>query len=91
MVKSSNPTLDACRTMGKFMPTQAQREEYKQHMSHEQACAFESLYLAYWDYIYRYELKDIESLNPNDPWHKRNDFLEQLQEEAMIIKVTEGY
>lgn len=77
--------------MRKFTPTQEQREEYKQHMSDEQACAFESLYLAYWDYIYRYELNDSKSFIKNEPWYKRNEFLEFLKEEAMIIKVKEGY
>jgi len=50
---------------------------------------FEELYLAYWRYVYKYEVKHIEGFNPDIPNYKRDNFIEQLCEEGMSIKVRE--
>lgn len=52
---------------------------------------FESLYRAYWKYVYKYHVGHEEDFTPDTPWYKRNDFKEQLEEEGMAIKVNEGY
>jgi len=52
---------------------------------------FEKLFQLYWQYVYKYEVGYPEDWKPNDPWYKRNEFREQLEDEGMTIKVTEGY
>ena len=52
---------------------------------------FEALYLAYWRYVYKYEVGHEDHFDPDKPWYKRNDFKQQLEEEGMTIKVTQGY
>ncbi len=64
---------------------------WKQNMSPEQEKEFEALFLAYHAYIYKYEVGDPDGWEPDNRWHQREDFLEQLQDEGMTIKVREGY
>ena len=60
-------------------------------MGEEQSQEFEALYLAYWKYVYKYEVGHETDFTPDKPWYKRDDFKEQLKEEGMTIKVNEGY
>lgn len=52
---------------------------------------FEELFLKYWEYVYKYEVKHSEDFNPDIPWYQRKDFKEQLEEEGLKIKIREGY
>lgn len=70
---------------GKFTPPEFVIED------EQQAKEFEALYQAYWSYIYKYSVQDPEGFTPDEPWYKRKDFFEQLEEEGMSIKVKEGY
>jgi hypothetical protein len=57
----------------------------------QQAVEFEALYLAYWRYIYKYEVGYEGDFRPDVPWYKRDEFKEQLHDEGMTIKVRDGY
>ncbi len=57
----------------------------------QQAEEFENLFQAYWKYVYKYCVGYEEYFTPDKPWCKRNDFKEQLEDEGMTIKVSEGY
>lgn len=54
---------------------------------------FELLFLAYWHYVYQYEVGRLEDFNPDEPVYQcqRDDFMEQLVDDGMLIKVTQGY
>jgi len=59
-------------------------------ISEKQQKALDSLYLAYYTYLSEYELG-----HPFDatifPWYHKNDFRENIEEEAHAIKVNYGY
>ena len=52
---------------------------------------FEALYLAYWKYVYKYEVGHENDFEPDKPSYKRDDFRQQLEDEGMAIKVNGGY
>ena len=65
-------------------------------ISEEQQKDLDALYLAYYTYLCKYELG--HSFNPEDKsqrnvfkWYHKNDFREQIEEEAHSIKVNYGY
>ncbi len=52
---------------------------------------FEELFNLYWKYVYKYEVGHPDDFNPNKPHYKRDEFRQQLYEEGMTIKISEGY
>jgi hypothetical protein len=65
-------------------------------ISDQQQKALDALYKAYYTYLCEYELG--HSFDPEDKaqhnifrWYHKNDFMEQIEEEAHSIKVNYGY
>jgi hypothetical protein len=52
---------------------------------------FEELYLAYYRYIYKYEVGYENDFEPDKPNYRRSDFKQNLQDEGMAIKIRMGY
>jgi len=52
---------------------------------------FEALYMLYWQYVYKYEVRYPNDFEPDTYNCYNDDFKEQLHEEGMTIKVNDGY
>lgn len=52
---------------------------------------FEKLYKAYWDYVYKHLIGYPEDFDEKESFTSRDSFKEQLDNDAMTIKVNEGY
>lgn len=57
----------------------------------EMRADFEELYQKYWKFVYKYEVGYEEHFKADDPWFKRSEFYDQLNEDGMHIKVSQGY
>ena len=53
--------------------------------------AFEELYQKYWEYVFKYEVHHPEDFKPDSFIYSKEDFRQRLEEDGMMIKVTEGY
>ncbi len=62
----------------------------------EQEKEFEALYRLHWAYVYKYEIGYPDDFKPDgQPDYSahtdRDTFFESLQDDGMMVKVTQGY
>lgn len=52
---------------------------------------FEELYEMYWKYVFKYEVGYPEDFKSNEYPYDKQSFKQQLEEDGMMIKATDGY